>query len=106
MQTNTFLNYYLKALYKALENDHVNYGFLVKSPSWYYPEDNKDLYYELMTFEDTHYLEIPLLEKVGVYFDAKSHGFDKIDNIDINDYREKIIKGMIRLSEEYNISYK
>lgn len=106
MKPITFFNYYLKALYKALENDHINYGFLVKSPSWYYPKEDLNLCRELMTFEDSHYAEFPLLENAGVYFDAKSHGFDDVGDLDIDTYKKQLIEEMIKLSTKYNISYK
>jgi len=52
MNITFFLDYYLTALHKALEDDDINYGFQVKGPDWYYPQEDLNLYHELMRFED------------------------------------------------------
>jgi hypothetical protein len=89
MKNQLFFSYYFIALREALEQDNVNNGFLVKSPNWFYP---KELYQILEEYEESHYDEFPLLEKVSYYFDAKSHGFSNIGGVNIVSYRQYIIK--------------
>ncbi|NDV66563.1 hypothetical protein [Bacteroides sp. 224] len=86
---NMFFSYYLLALKEALSQDEVNYGFFTKSPSWFYP---KELYVALERYEESHYDEFPLLEKVACYFDAKSHNFPTIESVEINIYRDSLIE--------------
>lgn len=91
MNDKIFFSYYIPALERAFEEDNVNYGFLVKQPSWFYPDS---LRFDLEVYEDSHYLEYPILEKVAYYFDAKSHGFDMIDNTSIDDYKKNLMLEM------------
>ncbi len=79
MDKASFFKIYIPVLEKSLQNDHKNYGFYVKSPEDYlcdslareigeYLENNEDFF----------------TEKVGYYFDAKSHNFSKVQGVDIN----------------------
>jgi len=87
MDDKTFFSIYLPALSKSFENDHINYGFHVKSPEYFIEESQLtdiDSYLESDTIYDDFF------DMVGYYFDAKSHNFPSIDGIEINRYKNKI----------------
>lgn len=102
MNNEIFFKYYLPSLKKALSEDHINYGFHVKDPSWFYPKD-KILNKEITDFEDSHYQEFPILEIVAYYFDSKSHHFPDVGKMNIDECRKYIIKEMNLLAQIYNI---
>jgi len=106
MDKITFLNFYLKALDEALDNDHINYGFQVKGPDWYYPHQDESVLEAIIKYENMHYDEFPLLNMVDLYFDSKSHYFPDVGDVDIDSYRNLIIKEMDRIAQKYGISYK
>lgn len=98
MNDKYFFLYYISALKEALLHAHETPDFSAKDPSWYYPESiSKDL----MLYEDSHYDEFPILEKVPYYFDAVSHNFPSIEGVDIKDYRQSIIEEMEQLEKRY-----
>ena len=85
-----FFVHYLPALEEALRHDHEWEGFLVKGPDYYYYTGGDQLYQDLETFIATHGEEIPLFDRVGVYFDCLSHGHDAIDGVRAEDYKALI----------------
>jgi hypothetical protein len=89
MDQRTFFSYYLPALEQALRHDHEWDVFLVKGPDYFYAGDEQ-LYRVLETFIEAHCDEIELFDRVGLYFDAMSHGFDTIDGIQVQDYKAMI----------------
>ncbi len=90
MNEKEFFHQYIPALEQALLNDNVNHGFSVSGPDWYIDDANKrkevDLF-EQKNFESFEYF----FENVALYFDAKSHGFDKINGVKI-----EICKGNLK----------
>lgn len=72
-----FYTLYLAALKKALQHEDDWEQYNVKSPEYYLelPENQKkeiDLYLERLAGKDD------FLDNVAYYFDAKSHGFDRV----------------------------
>lgn len=102
MDDKSFFTYYLPALKQALSEEEIDYGFLVKNPSWFYPKDS-GLDKELMKYEDSHYLEYPLLEIVAYYFDSKSHNFPDVGDMNISTCLEKIIREMNLIAKQFKI---
>ena len=102
MELIKFYEKYIPALEKALENDNINDGFYVKDPMSYIeiPEN------ELKVF-DVFLDEIAgtniFLDKVGYYFDAKSHYFKEIEGVEINEYKKGIIKEIELIKNIYSI---
>lgn len=78
MKPQDFYKIYLPALEKAFQNDVINHGFHVKGPEEYIDPMFLD--------EVTQYVEEnedEFLEKVAYYFDAKSHYFPSVKDVDI-----------------------
>lgn len=99
MDDKTFFKYYIPALKKALSEDHINYGFMIKGPDWWYPDELSE---DMEKFEESHYKEYPLLENVAYYFDAKGHGFSEMFYLTIEDYKNKILRELSKLENKYN----
>lgn len=100
MDDKLFFSYYLPALKQALSEDEVDYGFLVKDPSWFYPIELTEI---LDTYEDKIYKTYRLLDNVYGYFDSKSHNFPDVGKMDISTCREKIIEEMNVLAKKFGI---
>jgi|GEM_PF-1422272 len=98
MDNKIFFKYYIPALKKALVEDHINYGSMIKGPDWWYP---KELYEDMEIFEESHYEEYPLLEHAAYYFDAKGHGFSEMFYLSIDDYRKKVLRELSEIEEEF-----
>lgn len=96
MEKKDFYKLYLPALELALNNDSINYGFYVKSPEDYL--DN-EIAIKLINYLEKN--EDDFTEKVAYYFDAKSHNFPSIQNVDINDYRKDIIKEISEIKKKF-----
>lgn len=101
MDDKTFFSYYIPALKKALSEDHINYGFLVKSPDWFYSEEISDI---IDDYEDTIYKKYPILDIVYAYFDSLSHNFPDVGNMSIEECREYIVREMDKLSKKFDIN--
>jgi hypothetical protein len=90
MGKQELLKTYMIALLEAINNDHINYGYLVKSPEWYLTlntENEIENYYNSKLdkeFNEFHDL-------VAYYFDAKSHNFPDLQGIPLELVREKIL---------------
>ncbi|WP_080779089.1 hypothetical protein [Chryseobacterium phocaeense] len=96
MKEKDFYNIYIPALEKALENDNINYEFYVKSPEDYLDDD--------LSKKISNYLEeneSSFTEKVSYYFDAKSHNFPSILNINIEDYKANLIREMLEIKKKF-----
>ncbi|OIN55618.1 hypothetical protein [Arsenicibacter rosenii] len=103
MEQNVFFFHYLKALSKALENDNINYGYHVHGPDWFIDDDQ--LRNEIDLFEQTYSGKYKtFLEKVAIYFDAKSHYSKKIGSQDISEYKAYILFEMNEISKKLNDS--
>ena len=90
MDHRTFFAHYLPALEEALRHDHEREEFSVKGPDFFYYVEGEQLWQSLERFIDAHSDEIPLFDRVGVYFDCLSHGFDSIDGVQADDYKALI----------------
>ena len=93
MNEKDFFTNYIPALDKALSYDNINDEFSVKSPNWYI-KDQK-LRNQMDLFEDKNFNKYKkLFDSVSIYFDAKSHGFEKVENIEIDKYKTIILDEM------------
>ena len=95
-----FYKLFLPALNKALENDHINYGFYVAGP-----EDYVETEY-LMDVEnhmDTTSENVDFLDMVAYYFDAKSHNFPDVGEETINQYKIRLIEKANEIKKKYKL---
>ena len=91
MNKKEFYRHYIPALLIALERDDECEDYFIRGPEHYIqlPFNKKkeiDLYLDKSAGKDL------FLDKVAYYFDAKSHGFNEINGIDIKKYKEEILK--------------
>jgi len=100
MNDEIFFKYYIPAFKKALVEASQAEDFFCTAPNWYYP---KNLMRDLMLFEDSHYDEYPILEKVAYYFHAVEHNFPSFEGIDIDDYKQMILDEIGQLEKEFSI---
>jgi len=103
MNKQEFYKYYIPALIKALEFDNVCDGFYTKGPEQYIilPDDKMkeiDMYLDKSSGKDS------FLDKVAYYFDAKSHNFNKINGVLIEDYKRSLEKELILIEKKFNIT--
>ena len=97
MRTEDFYKLYIPALEEAFKNDSINYGFYVKPPEDYLNDDIADLITQYL--EDN---EDDFTEKIGYYFDAKSHNFSSIKGISIDAYKQNLISEMFKIKKKYS----
>ncbi|WBA44203.1 hypothetical protein [Hymenobacter canadensis] len=102
MDHRTFFAYYLPALAEALRHDHEWEVFSVKGPEFFYVGDEQ-LYQALETFIEAHCDEIPLFDRVGLYFDCLSHGFDAIDGVKTKDYKAMLQQEAASLKQKFEV---
>lgn len=102
MNLDNFYKIYIPALEKALENDNINYGFYVRDPSDYIQCSSDELR-QIDLFLDKISGKNKFLDMVAYYFDAKSHNFPSIENVDINLYKQNILFQIRTLKEEYHL---
>lgn len=82
-------NYQMCSLYiNNNESAVANFDF----SEWRNSHAIYDGYTALERYEESHYEEFPLLEKVGYYFDAKSHNLSTVESVEINTYRDSLIE--------------
>ncbi|NHN27422.1 hypothetical protein FIA58_017215 [Flavobacterium jejuense] len=81
-----FFKFYIPALECALSSTNINDGFNLLSPDAYIKDEK--LRNQMDLFEENNFYKHRLLfENVALYFDAKSHGFPKINGIEIETFR-------------------
>lgn len=102
MDHRTFFAHYLPALEEALRHDHERQGFSLKGPDFFYA-GNEQLYRVLEKFIEAHCDEITLFDRVGVYFDCLSHGFDAIDGVRTEDYKATIRQEAAALKQKFEV---
>jgi len=101
MTDTDFFALYIPALEKALANDFLTHDFIVMAPDWWYPKDN---YKEMDLFENENIKKYPIFNVVALYFDAKAHNFDNIDDINIDTYKKQIVNSIHQYKVQYNIN--
>lgn len=97
-----FYTYYIPALTNALVNENSWEQFNVKGPEYYINvSDEKqkeiDVYLDQLAGQDK------FMDEVAYYFDAKSHGFNKIDGVKIEDYRKRLENEILKCKTKYGI---
>ncbi len=96
MKEREFLNIYIPALKKALENKNSIDGNNIPSPDWYIENEilrkETDLYIEKNINKYNN-----LFDSVGIYFDAISHGFETIDNLTLKEVKQNILNEVKKL---------
>ncbi|SIR54484.1 hypothetical protein SAMN05880573_12634 [Chryseobacterium sp. RU33C] len=98
MEKKEFYKLYIPALELALKNDSVNYGFYVKSPEDYLDDKTAR---QIIDYLDDN--EDDFTERVSYYFDAKSHNFPSIQNIDIDEYKKDLIEKISKIKKDFLI---
>lgn len=89
MEKKEFFSYYIPALEKAL-NYINNVDFEFCGPDSFI--DDEAIRNSVDKFEDENYYEYEkLFSIVSIYLDAKSHNFNEIEGISIEDYKKEII---------------
>lgn len=96
------LRTYIEALEKALENDDVNLGYLVKDYSFYIEDD--DLLLQIENYIQTTLKNKLFFELVEMYFFAKSHYQDSSNGIRLSIVKENIIDGIKNIKRMLSIS--
>ena len=97
-----FYKYYIPALIKALLNEDSWKLFNVKGPEHYLsvPDEKQkeiEIYLDQIAGKDK------FLDDVAYYLDAKSHGFNEINGIKIEDFRKNLETEILRRKKEYGI---
>lgn len=100
MDRREFFSMYLPALEIALENDHINYGFLVMCPDFYV---DREVSNQMDRFIEEELLDDHFVNFVAYYFDAMSHNFPDVGKVSIEEGRAYIFEEMKRLRTEYNL---
>jgi hypothetical protein len=98
MEKREFYNIYFAGLKKALENDHINYGYHVHAPDYYI---DKDIVRIVYSFMENKMAEDNFINFVEEYFDAKSHNFPDVGNVDIDTAKCMILNEMEQIKAEY-----
>lgn len=75
---------------------------MVKGPEFFYGGDEQ-LDRVLDTFIEAHCDEIPLFDRVGVYFFCLSHCDDTINGISAQDYKAMIRQEAAVLKQKYEL---
>ena len=102
MNTKDFFSYYIPALVQALQHDNVNSGFYIKTPEHFINESER-IKSEIDIYLDKNAGKDEFLDRVGYYFDAKSHGFEEIVGISLNDYKKIIEDEILIIKNKYEI---
>ncbi len=103
MKEKEFFRIYIPALEKALLEDNINYGFSVLAPDWYI--EDEDIRKEIYLFEETYFENYKdLFQNVALYFDAKSHGFNKINGILVSKFKEVLHEIISEYKKKFQIS--
>ena len=102
MNHRTFFAHYLPALAEALRRDHEWEAFSVKGPDFFFARD-EPLYNALEAFIDAQSDEIPLFDRVGLYFDCMSHGFEAIDGVQVEAYKVLIRKEAAMWKQKFEV---
>lgn len=97
-----FYRYYIPALIKALTNENSWEQFNVKGPEHYLnisdeKQNEIEIYLDQIAGQDK------FLDDVAYYFDAKSHGFNEIDGVKIEDYRKNLENEILKYKKKYGI---
>jgi len=102
MDKKEFYKYYLPALNKALASDErKNEDFFVKGPEFYI-QVSEDKLKEIDIYLGQTAGKDKFLDNVAYYFDAKSHGFDEINGVNIKKYKENLRNEILVFKEKYN----
>jgi hypothetical protein len=91
MDKQALVNSFLMALEEALANDHINHGFLVKSPDWYLDAEVSNKIESYYDSEENRAFN-KFFDLVEYYFDAKSHNFPELNGVSLDLVKEMIIK--------------
>lgn len=99
MERKDFFSYYIPALEKAL--DYVNkLDFELCGPDSFI--DDETIRNSVDKFEDENYYEFKkLFDTVTIYLDAKSHNFNEIEGISVEDYKKEIINEISKIKSIY-----
>lgn len=97
-----FYKYYIPALIKALVNENTGEQFNVKGPEHYFKVSDEKLK-EIEIYLDKVAGHDKFLDNVAYYFDAKSHGFNEIDKVKIEDYRKNLENEILKCKKEFDI---
>lgn len=97
-----FYEYYIPALIKALVNENTGEQFNVKGPE-HYLNVSVEKQKEIEIYLDKVAGQDKFLDNVAYYFDAKSHGFNEIDGVKIEDYRKNLENEILKCKKEFNI---
>ena len=102
MKDKIFFEIYLNALGKALINEDTISLFSSNGPDWYI--DSDETRNQIDIFEESNYEKYKsLFEKVALYFDAKSHGFNEVDGISVKEFRQDLTNEIKILKQKFDI---
>ncbi|RAJ06486.1 hypothetical protein LX64_01613 [Chitinophaga skermanii] len=102
MNKTEFYKIYLPALRKALEEDHINLGFCVRSPEYFIVEN---VLPGIVRLIDTEWSDDAFIIEVDEYFDAVSHYAEDYKGIPIYMAKENIIRQMQQIAVDLKIAW-
>ena len=97
-----FYKYYIPALIKALFNENNCEQFNLKGPE-HFLDVSDEIQREIEIYLDKVAGQDQFLDNVAYYFDAKSHGFNEIDGIKIEEFKQKLEDEINRYRKKYLI---
>lgn len=104
MELIQFYRYYIPALEQALSEENINKPiYSIKDPTQFLVGD-KNILREIDLFLDDNAGKNTFLDMVAYYFDAISHNFLTINNININDIRFLIWENIYDIKKRYDIN--
>jgi hypothetical protein len=97
-----FYRYYIPALIKALINENDWEQFNVKGPEHFLNvSDEKQK--EIEIYLDQIAGQDKFLDSIAYYFDAKSHGFNEIDGVKIEEFRRSLENEILKCKKKHGI---
>ncbi len=102
MNKSDFYKLYIPALIKALLNEDNWEQFNVRSPEHFLNLPEQKII-EVEKYLDKVAGKNKFLDSVAYYFDAKSHGFDKINGVKIEIFRNNLEDKILKYKKKYEI---
>ena len=102
MNPSEFYELYIPALIKALLDENNWEQFNVKGPEYFLDVSNQkqkeiEIYLDHIAGQDK------FLDNVAYYFDAKSHGFNEIDGVKMEEFRKNLENEILKCKKKYGI---
>ena len=97
-----FYKYYIPALIAALLNENNWEQFNVKGPE-HFLDVSDEMQKKIEIHLDKAAGHDKFLDNVAYYFDAKSHGFNEIEGVKIEEFKQNLEDGINEYKKKYMI---